>query len=133
DPRYREIAHLPLAERVAEMRKPEVRQRILTDSPASDGHPLMFAVQAWDYMYPLGEQPDYEPDPSNSIGARARARGVDPLEEAYDRLLDDGGHAMLLVTLANFRDNSLDTVAELLRRDDVVLGLGDGGAHYGMI
>lgn len=40
---------------------------------------------------------------------------------------------MLLVTLANFRDNSLDTVAELLRRDDVVLGLGDGGAHYGMI
>jgi N-acyl-D-amino-acid deacylase len=132
-PSYREIAHLPLAERVAEMRKPEVRQRILSDSSASDGHPLMFAVQAWDYMYPLGEQPDYEPDPSNSIGARARARGVDPLEEAYDRLLDDDGHAMLLVTLANFRDNSLDTVAELIRRDDVILGLGDGGAHYGMI
>ena len=40
---------------------------------------------------------------------------------------------MLLVTLANFRDGSLDTVAELFRRDDVVLGLGDGGAHYGMI
>ena len=71
--------------------------------------------------------------PSDSIGARARARGVDPLEEAYDRCLDDDGHAMLLVTLANFRDDSLDTVGELLRRDDVVLGLGDGGAHYGMI
>jgi N-acyl-D-amino-acid deacylase len=40
---------------------------------------------------------------------------------------------MLLVTLANFRDASLDTVAELVRREDVVLGLGDGGAHYGMI
>mgnify|MGYP001046303248 CR=1 FL=1 len=40
---------------------------------------------------------------------------------------------MLLITLANFRDGSLDTVAELVRRDDVVLGLGDGGAHYGMI
>ena len=132
-PAYREIAHLPLADRVAEMRKPEVRQRILNDSAASDGHPLMFAVQAWDYMYPLGEQPDYEPDPARSIGARAAARGVDPLEEAYDRVLDDDGHAMLLVTLANFRNNSLDTVAELIRRDDVVLGLGDGGAHYGMI
>ena len=58
---------------------------------------------------------------------------MSPLEEAYDRLLDDDGHAMLLVTLANFRDDSLDTVAELIRRDDVVLGLGDGGAHYGMI
>jgi N-acyl-D-aspartate/D-glutamate deacylase len=132
-PSYREIAGLPLAERVAEMRKPEVRERILSDKPASDGHPLMFAVQAFDWIFPLGDPPDYEPDPSNSIGARAKARGVSPLEEAYDRLLDDDGHAMLLVTLANFRDASLDTVAELVRREDVVLGLGDGGAHYGMI
>ncbi|MCV7282828.1 amidohydrolase family protein [Mycolicibacterium flavescens] len=132
-PSYREIADLPLAERVAMMRRPEVRERILTDKPSSDGHPLMFAAQAWDYMYPLGDPPNYEPAPQDSVGARARARGVDPLEEAYDRLLDDDGHAMLLVTLANFRDGSLDTVAELIRRDDVVLGLGDGGAHYGMI
>ncbi|MGB8406836.1 MAG: amidohydrolase family protein [Mycobacterium sp.] len=132
-PSYREIAELPLAERLAEMRKPEVRTRILNDTPASDGHPLMFAVQAWDYIFPLGTPPNYEPAQSDSISARAAARGVSPLEEAYDRLLDDDGHAMLLVTLANFRDNSLDTVADLLRRDDVILGLGDGGAHYGMI
>jgi N-acyl-D-aspartate/D-glutamate deacylase len=84
-------------------------------------------------MFPLGEPPNYEPSPSDSIAARAEARGVSPLEEAYDRLLDNDGHAMLLVTLANFRDGTLDTVAELIRRDDVVLGLGDGGAHYGMI
>jgi N-acyl-D-aspartate/D-glutamate deacylase len=132
-PAYREIADLPLAERVSEMRKPEVRMSILNDKPASDGHPLMFAAQAWDYMYPLGDPPNYEPAAEDSIGARARARDVSPLEEAYDRLLDDRGHAMLLVTLANFRDNSLDTVAELIQRDDIILGLGDGGAHYGMI
>ncbi|MGK2870407.1 MAG: N-acyl-D-amino-acid deacylase family protein, partial [Mycobacterium sp.] len=132
-PSYLAIADLRLAERVAEMRKPEVRERILNDTPAAGGHPLMFAAQAWDYMYPLSDPPNYEPAESDSIGARARARGVSPLEEAYDRLLDDDGHAMLLVTLANFRDGSLDTVAELIRRDDVVLGLGDGGAHYGMI
>lgn len=132
-PSYREIADLPLAEKVADMRKPEVRERILSDKPASDGHPLMFAVQAWNWIFPLGDPPNYEPDPSESIGARAKARGVSPQEEAYDRLLDDDGHAMLLVTLANFRDASLDTVAELVRREDVVLGLGDGGAHYGMI
>ncbi len=132
-PSYQEIADLPLASRVAQMRKPEVRQRILSDMPAGDGHPLMFAAQAWKYMFPLGDPPNYEPSQADSIGARARARGVSPLEEAYDRLLDDDGHAMLLVTLANFRDGSLDTVAELVRREDVVLGLGDGGAHYGMI
>ncbi|OFJ52780.1 N-acyl-D-amino-acid deacylase family protein [Mycolicibacterium grossiae] len=132
-PSYRAIADLPLAERVAEMRKPEVRQCILNDTPASDGHPLMFAVQAFDWIFPLGDPPNYEPDPADSIAARARARGVTALEEAYDRLLDDDGHAMLLITLANFRDGTLDTVADLIRREDVVLGLGDGGAHYGMI
>ena len=132
-PSYREIADLPLAERVAEMRKPEVRARILADKPAGDGHPLLYLAQAWNWIFPLTDEPDYEPDASTSIAARAAARGVTPMEEAYDRLLDEDGHAMLLVAMANFENNSLDTVGELIRRDDVVLGLGDGGAHYGMI
>ena len=131
-PSYREIAHLQLAERVAEMRKPEVRARILADKPGQ-GHPILYVAQMWDWIFPLGDEPNYEPDPSTSIGARARARGVNPMEEAYDRLLDDDGRAMLLVATSNLQNNSLDTVGELLHRDDVVLGLGDGGAHYGMI
>jgi N-acyl-D-aspartate/D-glutamate deacylase len=131
-PSYREIAHLPLAERVAEMRKPEVRSRILADKPGV-GHPILYVAQMWDWIFPLGDNPDYEPDPSTSIGARARAKGVDPMEEAYDRLLDEDGRAMLLVATSNLERNSLNTVGELLHRDDVVLGLGDGGAHYGMI
>jgi N-acyl-D-aspartate/D-glutamate deacylase len=131
-PSYRAIAGLPLAERVAEMRKPEVRARILADKPDA-GHPILYVTQAWDWIYPLGDNPNYEPDPADSIGARARARGVNPMEEAYDRLLDDDGQAMLLVAMSNLENNSLDTVGKLLHRDDVVLGLGDGGAHYGMI
>lgn len=131
-PSYQEIADLPLAERVAQMRKPEVRERILADTPGH-GHPFMYFAQSWEWMFPLDEPADYEPAAEQSILARAAARGVSPLEEAYDRLLDEDGHAMMLVALANFENNSLDTVGELMRRDDVVLGLGDGGAHYGMI
>ncbi|MGV0699440.1 N-acyl-D-amino-acid deacylase family protein [Mycolicibacter sinensis] len=133
-PSYREIAGLPLAERVTEMRKPDVRQRILADQASiAPTNPIAYLAQSWEWTYPLGDDADYEPDPSKSIAARARARGVSPLEEAYDRLLDDDGHAILLDALANFRDNSLDTVGTLMHREDVVLGLGDGGAHYGMI
>jgi N-acyl-D-aspartate/D-glutamate deacylase len=133
-PSYQEIAGLPLEERVGEMRKSEVRQRILADAPAIvPANPIAYLAQSWDWTYPLGDDADYEPDPSNSIAARATARGVSPVEEAYDRLLDDDGHAILLDALANFENNSLDTVGALMRRDDVVLGLGDGGAHYGMI
>ncbi len=131
-PSYREIAHLPLAERVAEMRKPEVRARILADKPGH-GHPILYVAQMWDWIFPLDDNPNYEPNPADSIGARARAKGVNPMEEAYDRLLDEDGRAMLLVATSNLEGNSLNTVGELLHRDDVVLGLGDGGAHYGMI
>jgi N-acyl-D-amino-acid deacylase len=131
-PSYREIADLPLAERVAEMRKPEVRARILADKPGA-GHPILYAAQMWDWIFPLDDNPNYEPNPADSIGARARAKGVAPMEEAYDRMLDDEGQAMLLVATSNLQNNSLDTVGELLHREDVVLGLGDGGAHYGMI
>ena len=137
-PSYQELAGLPLADRVAQLRRPDVRARILADQPtAAAANPLFYLAQAWDWIFPLGEDvgggADYEPDPADSIAARARARGVPAAEEAYDRLLDADGHAMLLGALANFTGNSLDTVAGLLRRDDVVLGLGDGGAHYGMI
>ncbi|MER6562035.1 amidohydrolase family protein [Streptomyces sp. NPDC001027] len=131
-PSYRTIADLPLEERVAEMRKPDVRARILAEGP-TDGHPLLYLLN-WQWMFAFDEEtPNYEPDPSRSILALAKARGVSPEEEAYDRLLAQDGHAMLFSALGNFLDNSLDTVGELLRRDDVVLGLGDGGAHYGMI
>lgn len=133
-PSYQEIAGLPLAERVAQMRKPEVRERILSDKPGgAPANPLVYLAQAWDWIFPLGDDANYEPDPSQSIAARAKARSVTPMEEAYDRLLDDDGHAILLGAMANFENNSLDTVGNLMRRDDVVLGLGDGGAHYGMI
>ena len=133
-PSYQKIANLPLADRVAEMRKPEVRQQILADGPTIvPPNPLTHLAQAWDWTFPLGDDPDYEPDPSKSIAALAKLRGVSPEEEAYDRLLDNDGHAILLDALANFENNSLDTVGALMRRDDVVLGLGDGGAHYGMI
>ncbi|PQM50563.1 N-acyl-D-amino-acid deacylase family protein [Mycolicibacter virginiensis] len=133
-PSYQKLARLPLAERVAEMRKPEVRHRILSDGPTIvPTNPLAYLAQSWEWTFPLGDDPDYEPERAKSIAARARARGVSPVEEVYDRLLDDGGHAILLDALANFENNSLDTVGALMRRDDVVLGLGDGGAHYGMI
>ena len=132
NPSYQEIADLPLAGRVAQMRRPQVRARILAEQPG-EGHPFLHLARSWEWMFPMGDPAVYEPAREHSILARATARGVSPAEEAYDRLLDDDGRSMMLVALANYENNSLDTVGELMRRDDVVLGLGDGGAHYGMI
>ncbi len=85
------------------MRKPEVRARILADKPG-EGHPFMYFAQAWEWIFPLNDPANYEPTREDSMLARARARGVSPMEEAYDRLLEDDGHAMMFVALSQLRE-----------------------------
>jgi N-acyl-D-amino-acid deacylase len=126
------LAKLPLAQRVAEMRKPEVRARLI--QPEGElVHPFKNQMRRFEYMFPMGEVAQYEPDLSSSVAAIAKARGVSPFEVAYDLLLEQDGHAMLLVTSANFCDGNLDSTLELMSHPDTVLALGDGGAHYGVI
>src|SRR5690606_10592766 len=72
-PTYRKIKHLPLAERVAEMRRPEARQAILAeDDGGSD--PAVFSEMITKVFVPgllltfsLTEPVDYEPDLSTSV------------------------------------------------------------------
>jgi N-acyl-D-aspartate/D-glutamate deacylase len=90
-------------------------------------------LRAFGRMFELGDPPDYEPDPSASIAARAAREGRDPLEIAYDLLLEDGGRAMLYLPMLNWADGNLDATGEMLTHPDTVVGLGDGGAHVGTI
>jgi len=85
------------------------------------------------FISPYAEQPNYEPKQSDSIASRAAARGVTPEEEVYDLLLKDEGRGKLLVALGNFPNYSLDDVLKMFKHPNAVIGLGDGGAHYGLI
>jgi N-acyl-D-aspartate/D-glutamate deacylase len=130
---YQAIEHLPLAERVAEMRRPEVRERIIHDQPSDPKSPLLDVLQRFDDCFSLGDPPNYEPHSSTSIAAIAKARGVLPQEIAYDMLLADEGKAILFATIANYADRSLDTVMSMFKHPHTIFGLGDGGAHCGVI
>jgi N-acyl-D-aspartate/D-glutamate deacylase len=132
-PEYVKIAHLPLDQRVAEMRKPEVRAAILADEPEPRGMVFYYVARLFETIYPLGQSPNYEPDASDSLAAQARAKGVTPDEVAYDLLLQDDGHALLLQTAANYANRNLEAVRVMLTDPHSVPALGDGGAHYGMI
>lgn len=123
---------LSFAERVAAMRRPEVRTALLA-AHEPIAHPLQRTLRRFDRLFPMGATAEYEPAASHSIAARAKARNIDPLELVYDLLLEQDGHAMLFAATTNFTDGNLDPSLELMRRDDTVLALGDGGAHYGMI
>ncbi len=41
---------------------------------------LTVLVSRFDKMYPLGDQPDYEPRPEDNIAGKATASGVAPSE-----------------------------------------------------
>jgi N-acyl-D-aspartate/D-glutamate deacylase len=131
-PSYMKIADRSLTERVALMRDPEMRRRLIAETP-QEGHPYIALARNWAWMFPLGEQPDYEPKESDSIAARAAAHNVTPEEEVYEHLLKNEGRGKLLVALANFPGYSLDTVRTMFTHPNAVIALGDGGAHYGMI
>lgn len=132
-PSYLRIKDLPLAERVAEMRKPEVRRAILSEEPTDPTNPLIGFVRRWDRIFATGRTVNYEPPLDSSIAELARARGRTPGEVAYDELLKEGGKSLLMLTIGNYESGSLDWMEEMLGSGNVVLGLGDGGAHYGMI
>jgi N-acyl-D-amino-acid deacylase len=103
-PTYKTLAHLPLAERVAELKKPEIRARIIAEEPDDALMPLTALTRWFDLMYPISEPPNYEPDPATNVVTRAEREGRTPQEIAYDALLEDDGRAMLLVAISNYAE-----------------------------
>src|SRR5712672_1891679 len=73
-PSYRKIAKLPRAERLARLRQSEVRAAILSETATATDDPLFFRPN-YDKMYLLGDPPDYEQPPENTLGAQARRQG----------------------------------------------------------
>ena len=143
-PTYKALAHLPLAERVRDLSRPEVRAKILaetTDKVAGDGSAIPPLVDkllaAFDLvamsLFRLADQPDYEPDRQRSLFGEAMRTGQSPLAVTYDALLEDDGKQLLYFPIYNYATGSLAEVGEMLRHPHALLGLGDGGAHVGTI
>ncbi|PKQ02593.1 MAG: amidohydrolase [Alphaproteobacteria bacterium HGW-Alphaproteobacteria-12] len=132
-PSYGEIASKPLDERVAIMRTPEFRKKLLSED-LEPGHPFLNSLTgAWHKMFELGDPPNYEPSPEDSIGARAKREGKDPDEIVYDLLTANGGRNFLFFPLHNYFELNLDNVLTMIRNPNTLFGLSDGGAHVGVI
>jgi len=143
-PSYKAISHLPLAERVAAMRSPELRARMLTETSekvSGDGSPIppladfflanvdMVAMR----LYRLGENPNYEPAVGDCLMNEAMTSGKTVLEVIYDALLEQEGNALLYFPIYNYTGMNLDNVGKMLRHPLALPGLSDGGAHVGTV
>jgi N-acyl-D-aspartate/D-glutamate deacylase len=85
------------------------------------------------WVWELGEVPDYEPRVEDSIAERARHAGCDPMEFMYDLMLANDGKTLFYSARANFDDGTLEVCREQILDENTVIGLGDGGAHVGII
>jgi N-acyl-D-aspartate/D-glutamate deacylase len=132
-PTYRKLASLPLAERVAKLRDPEVRAQLLAEEPQTGSPVARLLISRWNRIFPLGDPPDYEPAPSTSVAAVAERAGRRPEEVVLDWLLEREGTALLNAPLSSYEDTDLEAVREMMLHPRTVLGLSDGGAHCGLI
>jgi N-acyl-D-amino-acid deacylase len=114
------------------LRKPDIRQQIISESPLPLDPFSTFITRAFSKMFPQrGAELDYEPAAEYSVAAIAQRTGRPPLEVAYDALSQDTG--MIYFPLFNYSHGDLDVVHTLHTHPRVQMGLSDAGAHCGAI
>src|SRR6202012_4842243 len=130
----REVAHLPLDEKVAKMQEPAIREALLAEAPTFRNGPMAAGADEFLYrVFPLGDEPNYEPDRAQSVAGLAEAAGVSPKEMMYDLLIRDGGRELFYQPLGGYLTYNFDFFRKNMQHPNVVFGLSDGGAHCGVI
>ena len=132
-PAYQELKAKELSpdDLVAALRTPEVRAAIESWRP--DTATAMRMEQAYATTFTLGSPPEYEPGPERSLAGIAATTGRSALSVAYDAMLEDEGQGLLYVPILNYTDGDLHAAREMLLHPRAASGLGDGGAHCGVI
>jgi N-acyl-D-aspartate/D-glutamate deacylase len=123
NPVFRELAKLPIAERVAALEEADTRKRFIEGGMMMDPRKL----------FPLRDPPNYEPQPEESLASQAEAAGVDVVEFSLDLLLEDDGTGQIFMPALNYVYGNSDHCLEMLEHPYSVPGLGDGGAHVSFI
>ena len=132
-PSYKAIANLSFEQRVQRMQEPALRQILLQEIKENSNSLLGQRLVEFANIFPFGNPPNYDPGPEFSIASIGAREGRNPAEVAYDQMLSDHGHGMLYSPFANYADQSLKACREMIADPNTVIGLGDGGAHVGLI
>ncbi len=128
---WRELTSLDMDARVVILRDPNFRARLLAEPCTTSAR--VNQLRDWDRIFPFGDPPQYEPDPSTSVGAKARRRGMHPAELAYDLMMEQDGRGILYRPMTNYAGGDMASVHEMLGHPNTLIGLGDGGAHVGIM
>jgi N-acyl-D-aspartate/D-glutamate deacylase len=129
---YVELAHLPLPQRLGALRDPLRRARIIGEMPGDANAVERSLFTHFERIYDF-DADGYEPAADRSLAARALEAGVSPAAYAYDLMTADEGAAVLYHPAVNYVGNTTAAIEAMIGHRDTLLGLGDGGAHCGLI
>ena len=154
-PSYRDIAELPLVERVKIMKDPAFKEKLLNETPnfATEIEKTMNEqgstksseeikeaanlglklISNYDTQFILGDPPNYEPGKEDSIAALAASKGTSELEVIYDEFLKNEGTNLVYACFTPYDNHKLDFVERAYNLKSSVAGGSDGGAHCGLI
>lgn len=136
---YLKLEALPPRQRVAEMRKPEVRTAILSDRDCPSDRGGMIANAhlifkgAARRIFALDHPINYEPTRESNFAQRAADAGQSEEEFMYDFLTRDDGSSFAILLGANFHAGNFDAIREMLLHPETITGLSDAGAHVNLI
>ena len=125
-PTFQEISRQGGGDIPTRLREPTVRARILAELAEAGAD----TFARFPLAFELGTPARYDPDPDQTLTARARAAGVKVSEIAYDILVND---RFIYVPVSNYVDGNLLAAREMLLHPRTIPGLSDGGAHCTMI
>ncbi len=124
-PAWRALRGLSMDEKLAKLRNADYRaamvEQALSDPPPMDMNDLYLMSH---------KAPRYDLDPSQSLTALAAGMNISAPAAFIDLSVADGGLALFNFPFLN---PDMDAVEKMLKDSNVVLGLGDSGAHCGQI
>lgn len=115
------FADASLDDRLAALRDPEVRGRLVAEGASKDRDPFTRM-----YLMPAGEPARYTYDESDSIAAIADARGMSPVEAYIEEMVASEGRAIVNWPVMNQDESAIE---ELVSSPVTIMGLADAGAH----
>ena len=136
---YLALAALSFEDRLAAMRKPEVKAKILSDEDIkpelSGSMENIYGLlgMAAGSMFPLEVPMNYEPEASGNLGALAAKAGQTIDSFVYDFLLGNNGNNFAISLGANFVEGNFNVIREMIQHPNTTIGLSDAGAHVNLI
>ena len=154
-PAYKEIADLPMDQKLKILKDPLFKQKLLSQEPdfeseiraklennpsnktreqiAQDVALPTTITTNYKTQFILGTPPNYEPKEEDSIAAIASQKNISELEVMYDEMLKNQGTNLIYAAFTPYEKYKLDFVEQAYRLKSSVAGGSDGGAHCGLI